>query len=224
MTLWITRQGQQFVTSGGQQLCDVELVNATVQMVGEPGIGNFGNVSGPTTPHNTTMNKLHAVNEAGVTSTVYGITGENRILSKTHIDHGHVGINVEGMMQGHQFRTDVSQGGNGFRMLVPTDNGLMMHRDKNWPQQPLMLENVHLQQNLRVETIFAGLWPETKRIARFTEDWADTPGGTKRNADKTVRYFTSDDEGQSSSEECQVPSNCIDSIKLVFKITPRTEL
>lgn len=224
MTLWVTRQGQEFVTSGGQQLCDVELLSSTVSLVGEPGVGNVGTVTGPITPHKTTFNQINTVNDAGVTSTVYGITGENRVLAKTHIDHGTVDINIVGMMQPHQFRTDVSQGGNGFNLLVPTDSGILMHEDNGWPSTPIMLENVHLQQNLRVETTFIGLWPKQKRIARFTEDWADTPGGTKRNADGTVRYFTNDDEGQSSTQRCQVPSNCIESVKLVFKVTPRTEL
>lgn len=226
MTLWVTRQGQEFVTSGDLQLCDVELINATVSLVGEPGIGNVGTVTGPITPHKTTFNQINAVNNAGVTSTVYGITGENRVLSKTHLDHGYLNITIEGMTQGHQFRKDVSQGGNDISLLVPTDNGVLMHREKTWPANPLTLENVHLQQNLKVHCAFAGLWPLTKRIARFTEDWADADDGStvKRNADGTVRYFTNDDEGQASAQKCQVPSNCIDSLKLLFKISPRTEL
>lgn len=223
MTLIVTRQGQHFVTTGGQQLCDVELISTMVSLVGEPGLGNKGTVTGPLIPHNTTYNQLHAVNEAGVTSTVYGITGENRVLAKTHLDHSEVEVGIVGMMQPHQFRTDQQQDGIGSSLLIPTDHGIIMHQG-TWPPFPIMLENVHLQQNLRVETIFSGTWPKQKRIARFTEDWADTAGGTKRNADGTVRYFINNSEGQASVAECQVPSNCINFMKLVFKITPRTEL
>jgi len=224
MTLWVTRQGQNFVTSGDLQLCDVELIQGHVELVGEPAIGNFGNTSGPTDPHKSTINKLHAVNNAGTTSIVYGIEGENRVLEKTHIHHGHVNINITGMTQGHQFRSDVSQGGNQSHIMVPTDMGLGTTRTHEWPATPIKLENVHLQQNLQIHATFAGNWPELQRVARFTEDWADTTGGTKRNVDGTVRYFVNDDEGQASVQECQVPSNCINSMKLVFRITPRTVL
>jgi len=230
MTLWVTRQGQSFVTSGDLQLCDVELVNASVELVGEPGKGNVGSVSGyvagdsSVEPYNGTMNLLHAVNDAGTTSTVYQIEGENRIQSKTHINHGLLNINIVGMTQGTQFRKDVSVGGNNLELLVPTDNGLITQRFAAWPSTPLLLENVHLQQNLRVECTFAGTWPQSKRIARFVEDWADTPGGTKRNTDGTVRYFVGDDEGQSSTAECQVPANCVQFVKLIFKVSPRVEL
>lgn len=221
MTLIVTRQGQEFVTSGDLQLCDVELVNASVELVGEPGLGNNG-VIGST--HKSTMNTLHAVNEQGTTSTVYGLVAENRIQNKTHLNHGHLNISIIGMTQGHQFRKDVSVPGNNIDFLIPTDNGLAQYQEKNWPPVPLKLENVHLQQNLRVESVFAGTWPNALKVARFTEDWADTSGGTKRNADGTVRYIVGNDETQASVAECQVPANCIDMIKLVFKVSPRTEL
>lgn len=226
MTLWVTKQGQEFVTSGDLQLCDIELINASVELVGEPGIGNVGIQTGATTPHKGTMNLLHAVNDAGTTSTVYGISAENRILTKTHLNHGHVNVTIEGMTQGHQFRKDVSQGGNDIDLMIPTDLGLGLHRNVDWPRTPLMLENVHLQQRIRINCFFAGTWPARERYARFTEDWADSTAvsGTKRNSNGTVRYFVNDDEGQSSAQECQVPANCIDSLKLVFKVTPRTKL
>jgi len=224
MTLWVTRQGQDFVTSGDLQLCDVELLNASVELVGEPGQGNAGKTAGQNNNHNTTINFLNAVNDASAESTVYGVTGGNRVLAKTHINHGHVNVNIIGMTQGHQFRRDTSIGGNDISLLIPTDNGIIPGRIVNWPANSLTLENVHLQQNLRVECAFAGTWPVVKRVCRFVEDWADTPGGTKRNADGTVRYYVNDDEGQSSSQECQVPSNLINAMKLVFKVTPRIDL
>lgn len=235
MTLWVTRQGQSFVTSGDLQLCDIELINASVELVGEPGKGNVGSVSGygsagaAVEPFNGTMNLLHAVNDAGATSIVYNIEGENRILSKTHINHGFINVSIVGMTQGTQFRKDISVDGNDIELLIPTDNGLITQRLPNWPSTPLMLENVHLQQGLRVECAFAGNWPLSKRVARFVEDWADAPevrapGTEKRNEDGTVRYFVDNDEGQASTQECQVPANCVQFVKLVFKVSPRTEL
>jgi len=227
MTLWVTRQGQNFVTSGDLQLCDVELINASVHLVGEPALGNNGNILSEVNPHKATNNDLHTVNDQGTTSTVYGITAENRVLTKTHLDHRFLNISIEGMTKGHQFRKDFFQAGNDLELVVPTDYGLIVNRNDNWPPTPLLLENVHLEQNLRVDCVFAGTWPARKKVARFTEDWADAPdpgGNLRRNADGTVRYFFGDDESPTSTTECQVPANCIDSIRLVFKITPRTEL
>ena len=226
MTLWVTRQDQSFVASSDLQLCDVELINASVELVGEPGIGNVGIVTGPTTPHNNTMNLLHAVNDAGTNSTVYGISSGNRIIHKSHLNHGHLNVSIVGMNQGQQFRQDSQVGGNNLQLTIPTDNGLVLHRDVTWPPTPIIMEKVHLQQNLRVQSVFTGTWPSTKKIARFAEDWADVveSGVTKRNSDGTIRYFVNDDEGQASAQECQVPANCINSLKLVFKISPRTEL
>lgn len=224
MTLWVTRQNQTFVPSGDLQLCDIELINASVELVGEPGIGNVGIVTGATTPHNNTMNLLHAVNNAGTTSTVYGIANENRIIHKSHLNHGHLNVTIAGMMQVHQFRKDSFNAGNNVEWLIPTDNGLILHRNVTWPPTPIMLENVHLEQFLKVHCEFAGTGSGNTRLARFTEDWADTAGGTKRNADKSIRYFVNNDEGQASAQECQVPANCVNAVKLVFKISPRTQL
>lgn len=226
MTLWVTRQGQQFVTSGDLQLSDVELVSAAVELVGEPGIGNFGTVPSDAAPHRSTFNKLHSVNNAGATSTVYGISSGNRVLQKVQLNHGYLNINLEGMTQQHQFRTDNSQLGNDLQLLVPTDLGIALNRNVDWPPNPLLLENIELQQQVKVNCFFAGTSPANSRIARFVEDWADSTqvAGTKRNVDGSVRYFVNDDEGQASIQECQVPSNCIEYIKLVFKVIPRTAL
>lgn len=222
MTLWVTKQGQQFVTSGDLQLCDIELINASVELVGEPGLGNNGYITGATAPHKTSVNRL-TINEQGTTSTVYGIEGENRVQEKTHINHRHLNVKILGMTQGHQFRQDISHADNALELLIPTDFGIHSYNTV-WPPTPIILENVHLEQNLRVECSFAGNWPLNKRVARFTEDWALTPGGTKKNLDGTIRYITGDDETIASSAQCQVPANCVEAVKLVFKVSPRTEL
>jgi len=226
MTLWVTRQGQEFVTSGDLQFSDVELVNASVELVGEPGIGNVGHVASATTPHRATMNLLHAVNEVGVTSKVNGIEGGNRVLQKVNINHGHLNITIEGMMQGDQFRSDAQQEGNNLQIVVPTDLGLSRNRITTWPVTPLLMEKVELQQQIKVHCHFAGTSPANNRVGRFVEDWADSPQAStvKRNTSGLVRYFVNNDEGQSSSQECQVPSNCIEHVKLVFKVIPRTDL
>lgn len=225
MTLWVTQQGQQFVTSGDLQLCDIELVSASVELVGEPGIGNIGNVSSATKPHRVTLNQLHAVNGAGATSIVNRITGGNRILQRHEINHGYLNIEIEGMTQQHQFRTDISQKGNDLQLLVPTDLGLAQNRNVDWPPNRLLLENISLQQAVKVNCYFSGTAPSNLRIARFVKDWADSPNvANGRNTDGTVRYFVNNDEGQASTQQCQVPSNCVEFLKLVFKVIPRSTL
>ena len=226
MTLWVTHQGQTFVTSGDLQLSDIELLSASVELVGEPGIGNVGNVSSATKPHRTTMNQIHSVNNAGVTSTVFGLELENRIEQKGVMNHGFINLEIEGMTQRHQFRTDNSQPGNDLQLLIPTDLGLSQNRIVEWPPTPILLENIELQQQIRVNCFFAGTYPANKRIARFVKDWADSPQVTTitRNSSGNVRYFINNDEGQGSSQQCQVPANCIECIKLVFRVIPRTVL
>jgi hypothetical protein len=221
MTLWVTRQNQEFITSGDLQLSDVELINATVELVGEPGVGNVGNTS---TLHKSTINSLNAINDVGQTSSVYGVDLPNLISQKTHINHGHVSVGLQGMTQGHQFRQDAIHLDNRIELAIPTDLGLIKSRDTlaSWPPTPIMLEAVKLEQRIRVSTVFFGNGAEARRIARFVEDWADAT--SSRNTDGTVQWFAGDDEGQSSAVNCQVPANCIVGMKLVFNIKPRTTL
>ena len=101
MTLWVTKQNQEFITSGDMQLADVDLINATVELVGDPGVGNVGDTA---TKHKSSMNKLNAVNEVSTNSQCYGLLLPNHISQKTHINHGHVSVGVQGMTQAHQFR------------------------------------------------------------------------------------------------------------------------
>ena len=113
---------------------------------------------------------------------------------------------------------------NRIELAIPTDLGLIKSRDMLalWPSTPLTLEAVKVEQRLRVNTSFFGNGSAPSRVARFVEDWADSTNN--RNNDGTVTWFTNNDEGQSSTQECIVPSNCIVGMKLVFNIRPRTTL
>lgn len=244
MTLWVTKQDQEFVTTNDLQLCDVELVNASVELVGEPGFGNTGLVNTgfvqatPTASqaYNGSINYLYAVNQPGPggVSNVFGYNQTNRVLMKKELHHGHVNVHIEGMTKSHQFRQDDAQAGNvGVELAIPTDMGLMSNRAaiQQWPTHPVVIEAVHLQQRMRVKTEFMGTAPSTEKRARFVEDWADSeivkqqiaPEVT-RNEDNTVRYFEGNLEGTAQTSECIVPSNCINVMKLVFRIRPRTTL
>ena len=233
MTLWVTRQNQQFLTGNDLQLCDVRLLNATAELVGERGNWNQGDT---TIDYKATVNTLQ-VNRADVTSTVYGEPLGNSIHTRSELNHGHINISIEGMMETHQFKQDPSQVGNQLHLVVPTDLGLINNRIINWPPTPLLLERVKLEQRLTVHSEFLGLGPPNKRIGRFVQDWADSfeAGVIKRNEDGSVRYFLGDnelipdpvpaeDDPVQLLHQCQVPSNCIEAIKLVFEIQPRTIL
>ena len=221
MTLWVTRQNQEFITTGDLELADIELINATVELVGEPGVGNIGDTS---TLHKSSINSSNVINEVGVTSSMYGLTLPNLISQKTHLNHGHVSVGIAGMTQGHQFRQDAVHLDNRIELSIPTDLGLIKSRDAlaSWPPTPIKLEAVKLEQRIRVYTNFFGNGAAPDRIGRFVEDWADATGN--RNSNGTVTWFPGDDEGQASIQVCQVPSNLITGMKLVFNIKPRTAL
>lgn len=234
LTLWVTRQGEEFVLGNDLQLCDIELISSSVELMGEPGTGNTGYVNDgyalvPSTDAeslNGYMNSINtlAVNNAGVTSTVYNRALENRILMKPHLHHGHVDIRIEGLHQPHQFRRDTGSSLVPMSMVVPTDLGMIQARlnQQAYPPQPIMFENVKLAQRIKVNSFFAGTSSEFNRVARFVEDWADATGN--RNADGTVRIYTNNDEGTASTEACIAPANLINVMKLVFKVMPRTIL
>ena len=228
MTLWVTRQDQEFIVTNDLEFCDVELINATCELVGEPGTGFNGSTVSSDTPatttqnfHQTTINKL-LVNEQGTKHTVLGRTEENRIQTKSSIHHGHVNVFINGLTKGHHFRQDIQHVDNRLELVIPTDLGLESARQQLsiWPPSPIKLERVKLEQRLRVSTVFIGNGPIESRISRFVEDWADGPNG-KRNTDKTVQYINTNDEQIASTDECIVPSNCIKALKLVFVVTPR---
>jgi hypothetical protein len=243
MTLWVTHQGQEFITTNDLSLCDIELVGATCELVGEP---EDGNITGRTT-HNE-----HAPNLAGTTSTVFGTTVSNTLDFRTGINHGHLNVQIEGMTEGHQFRQDARHLDNQLEFVIPTDAGLEANRLllQSWPPQPIRVEAIKLKQRLRVFSTFLGNQPENTRAARFVEDWAvqnevpyditsvaGTLNSTYLNNDGRVNWFSLPDravphttEGEkltgivSSDETCHVPSNCITALKLVFDIKPRAIL
>ena len=238
LTLVVTRQNQKFVPSSDLSLVDLELIRTSVEMVGEPGAGNSGVVYGGFSSSvdqatsydrykcmNNTVNALHAVNDAGVTSTVYGIPGENRILSRPDINHGWVDIHIEGMTQKRHFLTDDSNLLNDVNILAPTDMGLLSARvaQSNSQQTPIKFENVKLEQTLQVRTRFVGNADVNKRIARFTEDFADTDPSVYRFPDSgAVKYFNGPEGIGQDNSKCHIPSNCINAIILQFKVHPRS--
>ena len=228
MTLWVTRQGQEFITSNDLQLSDVELISATCELVGEPGLGYVGEI---VDTFNATINSIHAVNNVGVTSTVYNTVSENRIKMRSDINHGHVTVQIDGLTKSHQFRQDSQHLSNQLQLVVPTDLGLISHKLTNqlYPSTPIKIMSVILEQRNVVHTHFIGESSLNNRQARFVEDWADSPQVKAtidtRHDDGSVRWYPGvAAEGQSKTTECQVPANCIVGMKLVFNITPRTTL
>jgi len=231
MTLVVTRQNQKFTPTSDLSLVDLELVNATVELVGEPGIGGVGIVGGGYDGQNTSneekfamynnsLNLIHAVNNEGQTSKVLNNTQPNKIVMRPDIHHGWCDVTISGMTQNRHFLQDDSVNNNDVSLLVPTDLGLLVNRTKT-TVNPQMLENVKMEQTLTVTTRFVGTGDIPKRTARFTEDFADTAPATYRNADGTVKYYDAA-EGQSSTAACHIPANCINMMILQFKVSPRS--
>jgi hypothetical protein len=234
MTLYVTRQNQDFVVADDITLCDLELVRSSVELVGEPGLGGggqigYGHTQGAYAPaeatldlqmpnYSSTVNQLYAMNLSG-SSTVKGMNAPNGVVHKTALNHGWMNIEIEGMSQNRNFMRDYRQDDNELSIVVPTDSGLLSMRaaQQNGPPHPVMLENIKLEQTIRIKSQFAGNASKQSRTARFVEDFADTDPTTYRSADGTVMYYSAAGIGA-----CQIPSNMVNCMVLQFQMTPRS--
>jgi hypothetical protein len=226
MTLYVTRQNQQFVVANDITLCDLELIRSSVELVGEPGVsaGNagvatgtsqigFGYTQGSSGPYGSTVNALYDVNKTVVV---------NAVQHKTHINHGWMNIEIEGMSQARNFMRDDRQLDNELSLVVPTDSGIISIRaaQQNGPPHSLVLENIKLEQNIRIACQFAGSGSKQSRTARFVEDFADADPTTYRSSNGSVKYY--DDSGGAADTKCQIPSNLVNCMILQFQMTPRS--
>lgn len=237
LTLYVTRQDQQFVVANDITLCDLELIRSSVELVGEPGFAGGsaqigqGHVQGAYAPdataatldveepnYNTTINRLYAMNFSG-TSTVKGYTAPNAIVHKTALNHGWLNVDVVGMAQNRNFMQDYSLDDNNLAIVVPTDSGLLSVRTAQQlgPPRPFIMENVKLEPTIRIQSQFAGNGSRQSRMARFVEDFADTDPANYRSSDGTVKYYDTSGLGP-----CQIPANMINCMILQFQMTPRS--
>lgn len=227
MTLYVTRQNQQFVVANDITLCDLELIRSSVELVGEPGVSSgfagvstganqigFGYTQGLTAAYGGTINTLYDINKTVVA---------NAVQHKTSINHGWVNIEIDGMSQARNFMRDDRQMDNELSIVVPTDSGILSIRaaQQSGPPHPIILENIKMEQNIRIACQFAGSGSKQSRTARFVEDFADADPTTYRSADGTVKYYD-DTSGGPVDTECQIPSNLINCMILQFQMTPRS--
>ena len=233
LTLYVTRQNQEFVIAHDITLADIKLIRSSVELVGEPGWGEGGQTGrghSPSAAYDTagsdapskepsycsTINQLYT----GGSSTVYGITATNHITHEAALNHGWATLQIEGMTQGRSFMSDDRQTNNNLDLVVPTDSGLMAARIANHSgmANPILLENIQLQPRLRVRTSFLGSASQALRTARFVEDFADTDAATYRDASGKILYYTAG----IGSGACQIPGNMVNCVLLQFQVTPRS--
>ena len=227
MTLYVTRQNQQFVVSSDITLCDLELIRSSVELVGEPGrsggfaaIGTGGNqvgrsILGSNIFYGDTYN-----------SETLNQNQTNAVQSKTALNHSWMNIEINGMSEARNFMRDDRLQDNELSIVVPTDNGLAgaaRGANANGPTNPIKLENIKLNQNIRIACQFAGSGPKQVRTARFAEDFADLDPATYRSADGTVKYYN-DTSGHADDTLCQIPANIVNSMILQFQMTPRSQV
>ena len=226
MTLYVTRQHQQFVIANDITLCDLELIRSSIELVGEPGlsggfaaIGALGNQigrghvhGGAATSYGETINALYGLNH----------TPTNAIQHKTSVNHGWMNVEIGGMSQARNFMRDDRKDDNELSLVLPTDSGLLSNRmaQQNGPPKSLVLENIKLEQNITISSQFAGNASKQDRTARFAEDFADT-AAIYRSTDGTVKYFN-DTSGAGADTQCQIPSNIVNCMILQFQMTPRS--
>lgn len=236
LQFYVTRQNQEFNVNLNLTFCDVELTRASVQLVGDPGLSNWGVVNqgiflddmAVPQPTLTPMygNSINNRDLAFETSVVRGNIQPNAIVSRPEIDHGWCNISIRGMTENVQFMRDNSDG-RPTSFVVPTDFGLIANRaaQQNTEAKGVKLQMVKLENRLTVSTSFLGLGNDSRLEARFVEDWANEDVSTRREfgtKDGDVKYFET--EVYEETKPCLVPPNLIQSMFLEFKITPRTDL
>lgn len=227
MTLYVTRQNQQFVVASDITLCDLKLVRTSIELVGEPGKAG-GQAGIPTT------NQIGRGNTGGVSGSSYGETVNTQTLNqveanavqhKSHLNHGWMNIEIEGMSQARNFMRDDRQIDNELSIVVPTDSGLFSVRSaqQQVAGHPILLENIKLEPTIRIASQFAGSAAKNVRTARFAEDFADTDKSKYRTVEGTIKYY--DDSGTVGLDTFpQIPANIVNCMVLQFEMTPRSTI
>ena len=227
MTLWVTRQNQEFVSTNDTSLCDVKLLSAVVHLTGEKQTGNsISNV-----PGYIWNNSLYNYN--GSTHTYKGGTYSSTRTLRSSVNMRDVNIDIRGMFDNHLFRQDAIHRDNQLSLVVPTDIGFIGY-NLQWPSTPIELNALRVEPKISVHSEFLGSAPSIDKQCIFLEDWADDEPYRRVNG-KIVYYATPNYLNGSQPTQndvntpdltggvynCIHPSNLVSSIKLVFEITPR---
>ena len=235
MTLRVTRQGQTFRIGKDQQHVDLKLIQASVELVGEPGTEAQGGVgcglgfvwdgAQVLTAAATSMTTLNQY-EPNWTQTInplyqyslYGDVLPNHVQTNSYLDHGWASVEIEGLTTNVMFQQDKLKTDNNIHLPLPTDLGLVQNRCAlQSGYRPMMLNNTTISNEIRVNTKFMGTAPDRKRIARFVQDWADVDPSTRYLASGEVDYYA-------GGSLCVVPANMISQMLLVFEVTPRSTI
>lgn len=235
MTLYVTRQAQQFVVADDVTLCDLRLVRTSVELVGEPGVSNgYTGIAGNGTTIPANSNQIGYGHTQGVNAITYCEALNLRLLNKsetnaiqhhTHLNHGWCNLEIEGMSQARNFMRDDRKMDNELSLVVPTDSGVINMRGpgQQAPGHPTILENIKLEPTIRIHSQFAGSAPKNVRTARFVEDFADLDPATYRQTNGLVKYYN-DTNGHAEDTMCQIPANIINCMILQFEMTPRSTI
>lgn len=237
LTLYVTRQNQEFVISHDITLADIKLIRSSVELVGEPGYAVNSQVGKGFSPaagydsagaakdtrspsYLSSVNQLWDPSVRTSPTVVYGIAGTNHVQHDVDINHGWASVHIEGMTQPRSFMTDDRQSNNNLDLVVPTDSGLMAARIASHAgmANPIVLENIQLQPRLRVRMSFLGSGSQASRTARFVEDYADTNSSLRSSVTGKVLYY----DGAGPNPGCQIPPNMVNCVLLQFEVTPRS--
>lgn len=232
MTLVVTRQNQEFVIGTDIQLCDVQLINATAQLVG-PGpidLDDYKTTISSTSP--TYVNRYPLYGTQPISNAIDPV-GNN-------ICYDMVDVQIEGLTRPTNILVDHNKTINQVEILVNTDIGLSTSRGhmKRESGNAIRLEGVHLQPVLRVRTNFMGFAPLPYRQCRFMEDFCDLypefrHDGSDSHTSQSVRFWCTTNgvpepaPGSSTPwavGDQYIPPNCISRILLEFRVTPRVVL
>ena len=245
MTLWVTRQNQDFITTDDYQLCDVTLLSARAQLAGEISPGNK-HPSAPGFVWNNTVASSYDTNGIETTFSYNGKTIGSTRKFRTELNMTLINVNIKGMTYKHQFRQDVIHNDNQIVLPVPTNGGFGhgIYEDLG-PVFPIIdLEAVKLEPRLTVQSEFFGNASSEEKQCIFVEDWADQTTGMRVNGkipwwgsstykddplsvpnENEISNPNTNPNGPNGGVKpswcCLIPARLVVGIKLVFKITPR---
>lgn len=229
MDFIITRQDQELVMDNDTTYCDLQLVHAHIELVGDNPLdmstagaldnARLYNIQAGTQTGIQVYN-TSTINQGGQTSDLYNHKLVNSIYThSTAINHGWANVAIEGMLQDVHFLRDTRYTiHNNTALTIPSDLGSIGNRMNimSFPTHPRKLEKVRMQSRLTVKTHWLGNAPIISRTAMFAEDFADKDPSTFRNQDQTIKYW--------DASAPQIPASCINYLFMTFRVTPRVDL
>lgn len=215
LSLWVTRQEEEFVIDNDERLCDIELVNAVALLV-----GNYDQ---------TELLTYQNLRDAPVKFPLWDTSMPFGCEDPLSLDMftTHVNVDVEGVTHAGHFMLDSGSPLNYNRFLVPTAAGLNYDISASQLPSKSVLEACRMQPRIKIHTYFPGTLGKESRKVRFLQDIVDhygvfdplsNPEGVIHGPNNNPMFAVSDGGGGTLP---QFDGNVCTKMLLQFRVTPR---